>query len=134
MEKQIEELRYDDNGYKSLVFFENWRVAFMNDGPATTVENIESFQKHNETDEVFVLLEGRCVLLLAGYGNSPGEITAVEMKPGTMYNVKKEVWHSHIFFDNTKVVIVENADTVLENSPKSKITPKQREIIAKLCK
>ncbi len=132
--EQIETLRYDENGYKSLVFFENWRVAFMNDSPKTTVEGLSYFQKHDETDEVFVLLEGRCVLLMAGFGENPGEISAVDMEPGSMYNVKKGAWHTHYFAPNTKVVIVENADTVPENSPISNLTDKQRKIIAELCK
>ena len=132
--EQIETLRYDEKGYKSLVFFENWRVAFMNDGPKTTLEGLSYFQKHDETDEVFVLLEGRCVLLMAGFGENPGEISAVDMEPGSMYNVKKGAWHTHYFAPNTKVVIVENADTVPENSPISNITDKQRKIIAELCK
>ena len=132
--EQIETLRYDENGYKSLVFFENWRVGLMNDGPKTTLEGLSYFQKHDETDEVFVLLEGRCVLLMAGFGENPGEISAVDMEPGSMYNVKKGAWHTHYFAPNTKVVIVENADTVPENSPISNITDKQRKIIAELCK
>ena len=132
--EQIETLRYDENGYKSLVFFENWRVALMNDGPKTTLEGLSYFQKHDETDEVFVLLEGRCVLLMAGFGDNPGEISAVDMEPGSMYNVKKGAWHTHYFAPNTKVVIVENADTVPENSPISNITDEQRKIIAELCK
>ena len=132
--EQIETLRYDENGYKSLVFFENWRVALMNDGPKTTLEGLSYFQKHDETDEVFVLLEGRCVLLMAGFGENPGEISAVDMEPGSMYNVKKGAWHTHYFAPNTKVVIVENADTVLKNSPISNITDEQRKIIAELCK
>lgn len=132
--EQIETLRYDENGYKSLVFFENWRVALMNDGPKTTLEGLSYFQKHDETDEVFVLLEGRCVLLMAGFGENPGEISAVDMEPGSMYNVKKGAWHTHYFAPNTKVVIVENADTVPENSPISNITDEQRKIIAELCK
>ena len=132
--EQIETLRYDENGYKSLVFFENWRVALMNDGPKTTLEGLSYFQKHDETDEVFVLLEGRCVLLMAGVGENPGEISAVDMEPGSMYNVKKGAWHTHYFAPNTKVVIVENADTVPENSPISNLTDEQRKIIAELCK
>ena len=132
--EQIETLRYDEKGYKSLVFFENWRVALMNDGPKTNLEGLSYFQKHDETDEVFVLLEGRCVLLMAGFGENPGEISAVDMEPGSMYNVKKGAWHTHYFAPNTKVVIVENADTVPENSPISNITDKQRKIIAELCK
>ena len=106
----------------------------MNDGPKTALEGLSYFQKHDETDEVFVLLEGRCVLLMAGFGENPGEISAVDMEPGSMYNVKKGAWHTHYFAPNTKVVIVENADTGPENSPISNITDKQRKIIAELCK
>lgn len=134
MNNQIETLRFDENGYKSLVFFENWRVALMNDSPKTTVEGLTYFQKHNETDEVFVLLEGRCVLLMAGFGEQPGTVTAVDMQPGTLYNVKKGAWHTHYFAPGTKVAIVENADTDLTNSPTCNITPEQRSIIQKLCK
>ena len=132
--EQIETLRYDENGYKSLVFFENWRVALMKDGPKTTLEGLSYFQKHDETDEVFVLLEGRCVLLMAGFGENPGEISAVDMEPGSMYNVKKGAWHTHYFAPNTKVVIVEYADTVPENSPISNLSDEQRNIIAEVCK
>ena len=134
VQEQIEQFRYDENGYKSLVFFENWRVAFMNDGPKTTVEGLSYLQKHNETDEVFVLLEGRCVLLLAGFGDKPNEITAVDMQPNVMYNVKKGAWHTHYFGPGTKVLIVENADTVLSNSPCVDLTPEQKKKIAELCK
>ena len=134
MDNQIEMLEHRDLGYKTLVSFDKWRVAFMNEGPKTTVDGLTYFQKHDETDEVFILLGGRCVLLLAGFGDTPGEITAVDMKPNVMYNVKKSAWHTHVFFDNTTVAIVENADTSLDNSPISDITEKQREIIRELCK
>ena len=68
-----------------------------------------------------------------GFGENPGEISAVDLKLGSMYNVKKGAWHTHYFAPNTKVVIVENADTALENSPISSITEEQRKIIAELC-
>ena len=134
MSEQIETLRYDENGYKTLVTFEGWRVAFMNDGPRTTVNGLSYFQKHDESDEVFVLLNGRCVLLMAGFGDTPGEITAVDMEPNVMYNVKKGAWHTHYFAPETKVLIVENADTDTTNSPCSDLTDEQRKIIAELCK
>ena len=134
MSEQIEALSYDENGYKTLVSFEGWRVAFMNDGPKTTVEGLSYFQQHNESDEVFVLLSGRCVLLLAGFGDAPGEISAVDMQQNVMYNVKKGAWHTHYFAPDTKVLIVENADTDLSNSPISNLTDKQKKIIAEFCK
>ena len=129
----IELLRHDDPGYKTLVTFNGWRVAFMNDGPKTTIEGLTYLQKHDETDEVFILLKGRCVLILAGYGDAPQEITAVDMEPGVMYNVKKGAWHTHVFYEDTSVAIVENADTAPNNSPMSDLTETQRTTIATLC-
>jgi mannose-6-phosphate isomerase-like protein (cupin superfamily) len=134
MSQQIETFRYDENGYKTLVSFEGWRVAFMNDGPKTTIDGLSYFQKHNQSDEVFVLLEGRCVLLMAGFGDTPNEITAVDMEPNVMYNVKKGAWHTHYFAPNTKVIIVENADTDLSSTPCFDITNAQKQVIAELCK
>ena len=134
MDNQIEITKYDENGYKTLVTFEGWRVAFMNDGPKTNIDGLSYFQKHDESDEVFVLLKGKCVLLLAGLGDVPGEIKAVDMKPHTMYNIKKCVWHTHYFAPDTQVLIVENADTGLENSPIINLTKEQKKIIAELCK
>ena len=134
MPQQIEELRYDENGYKTLVSYEGWRVAFMNDGPRTTIDGLSYFQKHDESDEVFVLLKGRCVLLMADFGDAPGKITAVDMKPHTMYNVKKGAWHTHYFAPDTQVLIVENANTDNSNSPCSNLTDSQKQIIAELCK
>lgn len=134
MPQQIEISRYDETGYKTLVSYEGWRVAFMNDGPKTTIEGLSYFQKHNESDEVFVLLKGRCVLLMAEFGDTPGEITAVDMQPHTMYNVKKGAWHTHYFAPDTQVLIVENADTDLSNSPCYNLTDEHRKIIALLCK
>lgn len=134
MQTQIETARHDAPGYRTLVAFEGWRVALMNDSPKTTVAGLTYLQKHNLSDEVFMLNRGRCVLILAGFGEQPGEISAVDMQPGTLYNIKKGVWHTHVFFENTQVVIVENADTGDGNSPKSDITDAQRNEIDRLCR
>ena len=40
------------------------------------------------------------------------------MEPELVYNIRKGVWHTHVLEDDTTVVVVENSDTVPENSPK----------------
>ena len=45
------------------------------------------------------------------------KVHAVDMELYKLYNVKKGVWHSHTFSKDAKILIVENRDTVLENSP-----------------
>lgn len=75
------------------------------------------FTKHIFSDEVFVLLYGECILLLSGE-EEPGNIYGVKLEKGKVYNVPKGMWHSHVLGDNTKILVVENQDTVPENSPK----------------
>ncbi len=58
-ENLIEVAQYDGPGYRALVYYEGWRVAFLNDDPSKyRRETIPYLERHNETDELFVLLEG----------------------------------------------------------------------------
>ena len=104
-------------GYHPLVYFEGWRVAFLNDTPKFHLENIREMQKHNSSDEVFLLLAGTCTLYIGdGTGREPGEIVSVNLEPGVLYNVRKGVWHTHVTGPGTTVAIIENADVSPENS------------------
>ena len=104
-------------GYHPLVYFEGWRVAFLNETPKFYLENICDMQRHNTSDEVFVLLEGEFTLYIGDGGDdTPGNITAVKLEPNKMYNVRKGVWHTHVTGPDSKVVIIENADVSPENS------------------
>lgn len=118
MNKLIEILSHDADGYRPLVDYGSWRVALLNSAEELLPENIDYAQKHDFTDEVFVLLEGRCVLLL--YGDDPerlSECESVPLRPGILFNVKKGVWHTHALTPSSKVLVVENRDTTNENSP-----------------
>jgi len=114
----VEVTGYDGPGYKALVYFEGWRVAFLNDDPTKYRRNTLTYmERHNETDEVFVLTAGKCTLLIGdGDGESLGNIEAVEMEPNRMYNIKKGVWHNLLGSEGMVLLIVENATTSRQNS------------------
>ncbi|MEW6400571.1 MAG: hypothetical protein AB1649_02160 [Chloroflexota bacterium] len=116
-ESLIEVREHDGSDYKPLIDYQSWRVALMNYTPDLTPEKISRMQKHIETDEVFVLLTGRCILFLGEGGDFVTKVHAVDMEPYKLYNVKRGVWHSHTFSEDARVLIVENCDTVDENSP-----------------
>lgn len=119
---------HDGPGYRPLVDFRSWRVALMNYAPDQEADQIARLQRHDETDEVFVLLRGRCILFLL---DPHGALHAVDMQPGRLYNVRRGVWHAHTFSRDARVLIVENADTTDANSPFLDLTPAQRaEIVA----
>ncbi len=97
--------------------YQAWRVALMNYTADLLPEKINRMQKHTETDEVFVLMKGRCILFIGEGEESVTQVHAVDMELYKLYNVKKGVWHSHTFSEDARVLIVENRDTVVENSP-----------------
>ncbi len=130
-EALIEIREHNGFDYKPLVDFQTWRVALMNYTPDLTPQNITRMQKHTETDEVFVLMTGRCMLFIGEGNESVTKIHAVDMQPYKLYNVKRGVWHSHTFSEDARVLIVENRDTTDANSPFINLSEsQQREIMA----
>lgn len=114
----LEVTEYEGPGYRPLVYFEGWRVALLNDDPSRfRRETMPYLERHNETDEVFVLLSGSCTLYIGeGRGQSPDAIRAVPLEPKKLYNVKKGVWHNLTGDEAMTLLIVENADTSKQNS------------------
>ncbi len=118
MENLISIFEHNEKSYKVVSEFEGWKVALMNDMEKYSSENIEYMQKHNLSDEIFVLLSGSCTLFVATGEEKPKELKAILMEPNKVYNIKKGVWHTHTFKKETQVFIVENSNTNDSNSPK----------------
>lgn len=131
-ESLLEVREHNGPDYKPLIDFQNWRVAIINYTSDLTPDKINRMQKHTETDEVFVLMQGRCILFLGEGTESVTKVHAVDMEPYKLYNVKCGVWHSHTFSEDARVLIVENRDTVYENSPFVDLSDEQCKEIVKL--
>jgi hypothetical protein len=129
---EIEE--YTAIGYKPVVDYGARRVAVLNYIDELDPENLKDMQRHDETDEVFVLLSGNFVLFLGEGRDKVGAIHAVKLEPMKMYNVKRGVWHTHTLEPGASVLIVENVDTSDANSPKAQLDAKQRAEIVRLAK
>lgn len=130
--KDIEITLFPSAGYHPLVDFESWRVAVLRPCEDLLPENLNHLQKHLCTDEVFVLLKGRCALYTAGSGDVPSEIQKTDMEPHKVYNMKKGVWHTHTLCEDAEVLIVENQDTDDSNSPKYMLTEEMHQRILAL--
>lgn len=133
-EKLLEVRTHEGPDYQPLIDYESWRVALMNHTPELAPERIQRMQKHTGTDEVFVLLAGRCILFFGGQGEETGEVQAVDMQPYKLYNVKRGTWHSHTFSEEARVLIVENRDTVEANSPFAPLNAEQCAAVVRLTK
>ena len=65
---RIEKSEYSGEGLVRVYENETWMVGIKNWKPANDIANIDCLERHNETDELFVLLAGSCTLLFANKG------------------------------------------------------------------
>lgn len=131
-ETLIELREHNEADYKPLIDFQTWRVALMNYTSDLTPDKINRMQKHTETDEVFVLMAGKCISFLGEGADAVTKIHAVDMELYKIYNVKRDMWHSHTFSKDARVLIVENCDTVDANSPFVGLSNEQQKEIVEL--
>ncbi len=125
-ESLLEILESTEEGYKPLIDYEEWRVAILRYIDELLPENVSRMQRHDKTDEVFVLLEGRCILFLGEGDERITRILAQDMERLKLYNVKRSAWHTHTLSEDATVLIVENRNTSAINSPEIELSPKQQ--------
>lgn len=116
MEQLVAIWEHNGEDYKPLIDYNGWRVAILNDAPKFRRERTTFLERHNETDEVFVLLDGECALYIGDGKDGAGTISLMPMEKKKLYNVKKGVWHNLTAVPGTALLIVENADTSAKNS------------------
>jgi len=107
----LEVHEWNEDGYKPLVFSHDWMVSILNWEPIFALEKIGEIERHNQTDEVFVLTKGKAVIFTIDEQGMQVE----EMKPGVIYNVCKGVWHNLVSSRDASWIIVENRDTHLRD-------------------
>lgn len=131
-EKLLDIKDYTGPGYSPVVDFDKWRVAVLNFNDDLLPDNLTKMQRHNETDEVFVLLRGRCILFIGEGDDSISAVHGEDLSPLKIYNVRKGVWHTHTLTREAMVLIIENRDTTYDNSPFSSLTDAQHQKILHL--
>jgi hypothetical protein len=126
VESLLQVVEYTGEGYEPLIDYAGWRVAILRYIDELLPENLANMQRHDETDEVFVLLAGACILFIGEGGQRISEIFAQDMEPLKLYNVKRGSWHTHTLSRGATVLIVENRDTTGLNSPEVELDARQR--------
>jgi ureidoglycolate hydrolase len=128
-DKLLEIREFIAPGYQPVIDFETWRVAILNFLEEIHPERIDYMERHNETDEVFVLIKGQGLLFLGEGRTRIDKIHPQVMEHGKIYNVKRNVWHTIVLSREGSVLIVENRNTNKENSNYSSLDPEQRRMI-----
>lgn len=121
-------------GYNRVIEYADWVVANLASCEDTNINSITSFQKHLETDEVFILLEGKaCLIVLEGDKFDVNNLTFINLEYNKCYNIKKNTFHQHILGDNSNLCIIENSNTSDElNSVRIYLTKEEIENFIKI--
>jgi hypothetical protein len=123
----LEIIEHTEEGYHPCVDYGEWRVAILRYIDELEPKNIDAMECHNETDEVFVLLNGQCILFIGDGDGAIEMIYPVDMLPKKVYNVKRGVYHTHTLSNDAILLIVENRNTGPINSDRLRLTENQRE-------
>lgn len=95
-------------GFRVLKEFEGWKIGYLRYNERFS--KFAEMERHLETDEVFVLLEGTATLYT--------EDEECCMVKNVLYNIPKGVWHHIVVSEDATVLVVENSNTTKDNTEK----------------
>ncbi|CDZ24957.1 hypothetical protein CCDG5_1859 [[Clostridium] cellulosi] len=123
----IESYEFTGEGMSRVYENEKWTVGIKNYKPANDIANVDCVERHNETDELFVLLAGSCTLVYAEGADDSLTFKAVKMEPNKVYNIPKSLWHNTITKPDTKMILIEDSSTGMSNSDVLNLSSEQIE-------
>ena len=125
----IEKYSIKDEGYHPFLIREGWQVAQLNYDNNQKVENITKLDIHHQTDEVFILLKGKAVLITARLEEDQPELELELMRPEITYNIPQNTWHNIAMQEGSEVIIIEKSNTHISDFDFYQLTDeKQKEL------
>ena len=97
-------------GFCGMTESDTWKVVFVT--PAPVYGPLQEMKRHNDTDEVFVLIEGGATIYTI---EDEGEC-ATALERGRAYNVKRATWHHVKTTPDALLFVVEHSNTSKENT------------------
>jgi mannose-6-phosphate isomerase-like protein (cupin superfamily) len=119
----IEIYKIKESGYHPFMIREGWQVAQLNFVEEQRTDNINKVEVHNHTDEVFVLLKGKAILILAEFKEKIPVFQVLLMEPLVTYNIPKGDWHNIAMEEGSEVLIVEKSGTHLNDVSYKELNP-----------
>lgn len=112
VKKTIEIGSFHDPGFDMIACGGDWKVSVLNGLPRFYHGHLDYVERHSESDEVFILTEGKARLFVVGSGDEPDRIPEIyPMEHGKAYNIKKNVWHAVEVNAGTRILVIERTDT-----------------------
>ena len=120
--QKVSSFFHTGDGFQPLLISDGWQVAQLNDRDDLHADSVSQIERHDATDEVFVLIRGTARLVIATEGLAGLEFEVVEMEQGVTYNVPLGVWHTIITSPAMQVMIVEKDRTHENGVVRRKLT------------
>ena len=131
---KIAEYEFGGEGMQRVFENEKWTVGIKNWKPANDITGIDCLERHNLTDELFVLVAGSCTLVYANEPDNGLEFGSVAMEPNKVYNIPATLWHNTITCKDTKMILIEDSSTSMDNSDIYNLDAKELETVKSLVK
>lgn len=107
----IKEFKTKEKGYHPFIIEDGWQLAKLNYTEEQHINNISHLDVHLETDEVFVAIAGKAVLIAAEIVNNEPQFELEPMTINQIYNIPKGVWHNIAMEEGSEVLIAEKSNT-----------------------
>ena len=99
-------------GFDNVFSNGNFKCAYITYSADYSFGEVTTMKRHNLTDEIFVLLTGKAVMLTI----EDNAFIETELQKSTAYNVKAGTWHYLAVTEDASVFVTENADTDSTNT------------------
>ncbi|MBD0779867.1 hypothetical protein HPE56_18880 [Maribacter sp. ANRC-HE7] len=107
----IEAYNIKEKGYHPFIVKEGWQLARLNFTEAQHINQIIRLDVHLKTDEIFIPITGKSVLIAASMVNNEPQFETELMKINHIYNIPKGVWHNIAMEEGSEVFIAEKSNT-----------------------
>ena len=125
----IETYEGREKGFHPLLIRDNWQVAKLNYLEDQNIRNIKKLDIHYNTDEVFVLMKGKAVIIAAVIENGIPVFEMELMEQNLIYNIPKNRWHNIAMEEGSEVLLVEKSNTHLSDFDHFNLDPKHITIL-----
>ena len=98
---------------------EKFKCAFITPAPSYAFGAVNEMKRHNDSDEVYTLLEGSAVLLLS----EGGHFTEIPLEKGCAYRVEAATLHYLAVSEDAKVFVAESGGMRPEHTDTSRLDP-----------
>lgn len=123
---------FEGEGMKRIYENDKWTVGIKNFKPSNSLEGFRELERHNATDELFVLLSGSCVLVVKTERDGAAPFACTRMEARAVYSIPRGVWHTTITEADSKLVLIEDSATSPANTDVCDLSDEERRTVTAL--